>query len=154
MDLIDQYIENSRIIKPYKKIQPPKEVFLKNYRNLYQSVCIDDHPYPEFYLCYSLSRLCELVSIDRKSYFIYDQYLGQSLGFFKTIFIKSNELTPLIKARKLKKYLINADNHALRNFRDDNCVLRYDVRDHGIQYSDHTLNFQPNNPSQLRQQIP
>lgn len=90
MDLIDLYIENSRILKPYKKIQPPKEDILYSYRKLYQSVCIDDHEYPEFRLCYSVSRLCEMVCIEGKSYLVYDQYLGQSLAQWNMLFLSSS----------------------------------------------------------------
>lgn len=89
MELIDLYIENSRIIKPYKKIQPPKDVMLDYYRKLYQSVCIDKHKYPEFRLCYSVSKLCEMVCIEGKSYLVYDQYLGQSLAQWNTLFLSS-----------------------------------------------------------------
>lgn len=89
MELIDLYIENSRIIKPYKKIQPPKEKILDFYRKLYQSVCIEDHEYPEFRLCYSLSRLCEMVRVEGKSYLVYDQYLGQSIAQWNTLFLSS-----------------------------------------------------------------
>ena len=89
MELIDLYIENSRIIKPYKKTQLPKDVILNYYRALYQSVCIDKHKYPEFRLCYSVSKICEMVHIDRKSYLVYDQYLGQSLAQWNTLFLSS-----------------------------------------------------------------
>ena len=89
MELIDLYIDNSRIIKPYKKNQPPKERILDSYSKLFQSVCIDDHEYPEFRLCYSLSKLCEMVRIEGKSYLVYDQYLGQSLAQWNTLFLSS-----------------------------------------------------------------
>jgi hypothetical protein len=97
--MIEAYIAASRLGKPADPTLSQK------YSGLYNSLLArigDDVPRPEFFVTYSMNRICENVRIGGKKYIIYDQYMGQSIAQLNRILFFGKDPDELIIAYAFK----------------------------------------------------
>jgi hypothetical protein len=93
--MIEQYIAAAR------RTLPPAPALAVEYAKYYKRITAHTTPIglnPELYITYSSDRKCELITIERTTYLVYDQYLGQSFNRLNRIQYASHGAAMLSQA--------------------------------------------------------